>query len=205
MALRIDSTRSIVHAGEAPAHLAAARRVDRLVAVGVRSGLGLPAPGRGEGRSVATEASLHHAVELVDAERDGLHERCRIADPHEVAGAILGQFGDGRRQGGQHLGPGLPDRQPADPITVESELDRAASALSPHRLADPTLDDAEQRLVDAPMVPDRPCRPCRRALDGEADHLRRAGQRRADVEHHLDVGSDRLLHGNGALWVEAMP
>ena len=37
--------------------------------------------------------------------------------------------------------------------------------------------------------------PRRGALDGERDDLGRAGQRRADVEHHLDVGAEQLLRG----------
>ena len=42
-------------------------------------------------------------------------------------------------------------------------------------------------------------RPCRRALNGEAKELRGRGQRRADVEHHGNVGAEQLLHFDGLL------
>ena len=72
-------------------------------------------------------------------------------------------------------------------------------ALGPHRLVDAALDDPEQRLVVAPVRGAGPGGPRRGALDGEADHVGRARQRRAHVEHHLDVGAEQLLRRDGRL------
>ena len=49
-----------------------------------------------------------------------------------------------------------------------------------------------------------PLCPCRRALHRQADDVGRARQRWADVEDHLDVGADALLHVDRDLGSEAM-
>jgi hypothetical protein len=131
----------------AGAHLARAGRVEGLVEFGIARRLGLEAPGRGEGGAVAAEAGLHHAVELVDAERDRLDERRRVADAHQVAGPVGRQLFERRGERRQHLLAGLADRQPADAVAVEADLDDLLGALAPHRLADAALHDAEQRLI----------------------------------------------------------
>ena len=62
--------------------------VDRLVAEGVLGVLELELSGAGEGGAVPPEASLHHAVELVDPERDRFDQRGGVADAHQVAGTV---------------------------------------------------------------------------------------------------------------------
>ena len=58
------------------------------VLVAVAGRLHVDLAGGGERGAVAAEAGLHHAVELVDAERDRLDERGRVADTHQVARPI---------------------------------------------------------------------------------------------------------------------
>ena len=77
-------------------------------------------------------------------------------------------------------------------------------ALLAHRLADAALDDAEQGLVGASVGTAGALGPGRGPVDGEPDDLLRARQRRADVEHHLDVGAEQLLCGDRRLGREAV-
>ena len=79
------------------------------------------------------------------------------------------------------------------------------SALSaPEALVDAALDDAELRLVERASMrrvshravlegDPGPRGPVGGAVDRVADDLDRGGKRRADVEHHLDVGAQRPL------------
>ncbi len=140
------------------------------------------------------EPRLHHTVELVDAERHRLDERGRVAHPHQVARLVGRQLGEGRGERGQHLLARLADRQPTDAVAVEADLHGAAGTLRAQRLAHSPLHDAEQRLVGAHVGGTRPVRPGVRPLDGRTDDLGRTRQRRAHVEHHLDVGPEPLLH-----------
>ena len=109
---------------------------------------------------------------------------------------------DCRRQGGQHLAAGLPHGQPADPVSVEVQVHRSLGAFGPHRLADTALDNSEQRLIGSIVSLSSSCRPCPRAFHSKSHHLWRAWQRRAHVEHHLDVGTQQLLGLDRALRCE---
>ena len=119
---------------------------------------------------MATEPGLHHAVELVHAEGDGLDQGGGIADTHQVARAVGREVGQGGGEGREHLLPRLPHRQPADAVAVEVELDRPLRALGPQRVVDPALDDAEQGLVRPIVSGPGPLGPGRGPLDREADH-----------------------------------
>ncbi len=100
---------------------------------------------------MAAEPGLHHTVELVDAECDRLDERCGVADAHQVPGPVGREVFQGGRERRQHLLARLADRQPADAVAVEADVDDLLGALTPHRLADASLHDAEQRLIGTGM------------------------------------------------------
>ena len=55
-------------------HVTRAFEVERLVELGVPSGLRLESAGRSQSGAVTAQAGLHHAVELVDTQCDGFHE-----------------------------------------------------------------------------------------------------------------------------------
>ena len=98
-----------------------------------------------------SEPAREHAVEQVDTEGDRVDERLRIADAHQVPQAIGGQLARGGLQRGKHLLTGLSDRQPADAVSGEADLDCASRALGAHRDIGAALHDAEQRLPLAAM------------------------------------------------------
>ena len=118
-----------IAAAVAGADLARAVLVEWLVARRVRGVLQVELAVTREGRSVPTQAGLHHAVELVDTERDRLDERGGIADAHEVPGPRFRQVRRGRGDRRDHLVTGLADREPSDAVAVEVELDGAQRAL----------------------------------------------------------------------------
>ena len=72
-------------------------------------------------------------------------------------------------------------------------------ALGTQRLVGAALHDPEQRLVVAAVRGPRPRRPTL-AVRSTASRMTSGGrrQRRAHVEHHLDVGAEQLLRGDGA-------
>src|SRR5581483_12482312 len=78
-------------------------------------------PAGREGHAMPPQPRRQHAVEHVDAARDGLEQVARRADSHQVPWAVLGQ----RRAGGLERGPGLasglPDAQTADTVAVEAQ------------------------------------------------------------------------------------
>ncbi len=141
------------------AHLARACRVDRLVALGVADRLHLDLAGRRERRAVAAEPRLHHAIELIDAEADGLDEPRRVADPHQVPRAVGRQVVERRGEGRDHLVACLADRETADPVAVEVEVGRAPRALGTQRGVGAALHDPEQRLVGPAVCGTRPAPP----------------------------------------------
>ena len=159
------------------------------------------APGAGQRRAVATEPGRQDAVELVDAEGDGLDERRRVADAHQVARAIGRQLGESpRRAPGSISSRRLPHREPADAVAVEVQLDgaprrwlaRSAASVPPWTM--PNSDWSSRRCA-------RPARDAHAPVRSTASShdVGRARQRRADVEHHLDVGAEQLLRGDRRL------
>ena len=155
-------------------------------------------PARGQRRAVAADPGLHDAVELVDAERDGLDQAGRIADAHQVARTVGRQVRPAPRRAPAASPLASPrPTEPADAVAVEVELDRAlrASARSASSMPPCTMPNSawSSRCVGARAR----VRPRRGALDRQADHVGRRRQRRAHVEHHLDVGAEQLLRGDG--------
>ena len=192
------------------ADAAVARRVER-PGVGGEAGVAQVQPaGVGEQRPVPGQAGGQHAVEHVDAERHGLDEAARIADPHQVARPVGRQHLEGRSQRRQHLVAGLPHRQPADAVAVEVEGDGPLGALPAQALVDAALHDAEQRLAAAVEPAGRvggpgARRPPGRAVDRVAHHRLGGRQGRAHVEDHLDVGAEQLLDADRRLRREGVP
>ena len=139
---------------------------------------------------MAAEPGRQHAVEQVDAEGDGLDERRRVADAHQVARAVGRQVGERGGEGRQHLGPGLAHRQAADAVAVEVELDRA-----PRR--------------SRPAAPRR-CRPgrCRTAPGRRGRWAARARSAHAGGALDRQPRPPRAAHGSGGhtsstIWMSA--
>ena len=184
-----------VPAGVAPADVAGAGGVDGLVLVGVAGGLELEPAGAGERRAVAAEAGLHHAVELVDAGGDGEDQRGRVADAHQVPGPVGGQVRRRRGQGGEHLVARSP--RPTG-RRCRTRRSRARPSAGRSRPAGPRrCRPGRCRTATGPRGGGRrgPA-PAHAAVRSTARRIvvGRARQRRAHVEHHLDVGAESLLH-----------
>ena len=190
----------------AAAHRARARRrrsARRSSANSLRLTFSLP--GAGERRAVAPEPGLHDAVELVDAEGDRLDHRRRVADAHQVARPIGGQVRRARQRA-----PAASRRASPRPTArrCRSRRSRARPCAGRSRPACaslvPPCTMPNSAWSVAVVGGPGPGGPRRGALDGERDDLGRARQRRAHVEHHLDVGAEQLLGRDRRLGREAV-
>ena len=131
---------------------------------------------------------------------DRFDQRRRVADAHQVPRPVGRQVGEGGGQRRQHLGPGLADAEPADAVAVEVELGRSpAPTRRAARRPMPPWTMPNSAWSSRRWAARAWLGPRRRALDRQPDHVWRRRQRRADVEHHLDVGAEQLLHADGAL------
>ena len=149
-------------------------------------------------RTVPSRPCRGNAVELIHPQGDRLQQAHGITHPHQVAGPVHGQQRHRGLEGLQHLSSRLAHRQSADAVAIELQLDSARRALrAQHDISSP-LDDAEQGLafwprLDAVVVGAGSGGPRRGAVDGQPKHLWCGWQRGADIEHHLDVGTDETL------------
>ena len=137
---------------------------------------------------------------------DGLDQRRRVADAHQVAGPVGGQVRRAPRRAPAASRPGSRPPRARRCRSRRSRARRCGAALSARSaVVDAALHDAEQRLVRrGGGRPGPALAHAAGALDGEPDDVGRARQRRADVEHHLDVGAEQLLRGDGRLGREAV-
>src|SRR5581483_6699795 len=65
-------------------------RIERCLVLGVAGVAEIELSLPGEGLTVAARAGRQHAIKHVDAARDGRKQILRRADPHQVAGLVLG-------------------------------------------------------------------------------------------------------------------
>jgi hypothetical protein len=176
------------------AHFASAIRVDRRIIEDVTSILQVQFALRSQCRSVSTEACLQHTVELIDTEGHRFHERCWIADAHQISRPIAREDRGGSRQSREHLLSSLAHRQSPDAVSIEIEFDSPSGTLPAQVLGDPALNDSEKCLIGPFVHTSCPSRPCRRSFDSPANHPVCRRQSRTDVEHHLDIGSQFRLN-----------
>ena len=126
----------------------------------------------------------------------GEDQRRRVAHTHEVPRAVR-RAGARRRRRARAASPRASRRPRARRCrSRRSRARRSAARSRPPGGVDTALDDAEQRLALPAVGRPGAGRPGGRPLGGHADRRRRARQRRAHVEHHLDVGAEELLDGH---------
>ena len=100
-----------------------------------------------EGHAVAAVAGRHHAVEHVDAARDRFQQIMRRADAHQIARAVRRQRRRRLLDDFEHDVLRLADRQPADGVAVEADIDQLARALLAQADVVAALHDAEQGVA----------------------------------------------------------
>ena len=126
-----------------------------------------------------------------------------VAQTHEISGLIEREEIHARIKAGEHLAAILPHTQAANGVTVEADLGHLASGLFAQRFVSTALHDAELALAACcvGMVEEggpTSFRPSAGAFDRTAHNAEVGDRRRADVEHHLDVGTDLGLDIDGA-------
>ena len=158
-------------------------------------------PSRVKATPVAGDAGGHDAVEHVDAAGDHFEDLGRGAEAHGVAGLVGRQEGHRVLDGAEHLLLGLADRDAADGVAVEVEVDQFAGRLLAEVGPDRALDDAEM-VLPARRPSGVGCRSTQ-SLQRRAQRVVRAerfggvvalaGVGRALVEEHRDVRAERGL------------
>jgi hypothetical protein len=190
----------------APARRAAARRIGRRRIIRIPRILDRDRSLPREELPVARVARRQHAIEQVHAARDRRHEVVRRPGPHQVARAIRRQPIRHPLDDVVHDVRRLADRQAADGIGIEADLERALDAAVAQIRKRAALHDAEldlawrrprHRRIGARLKGEEPVaaapRPAQRALHGRLGL--RVGRRPGDalVEDHRDVGADARL------------
>ena len=169
-------------------------RVERRRVVGVPGVPDVDLAVRGERLAVAAGARREHAVEHVDAGRHGGHDVFGTADAHEVARAVARQgFRRQRRRLDHRLRP-LADREAADGVAVEPDIDERGRGIAAQTREYGPLDDAEQPIAGAALER-RPGarRPAHRTLHGGRRPRLVDRERGTFVERHRHGGVERAL------------
>ena len=179
-------------------------RVERLVAAGVLGPAEVEPARVGQDGAVAGQPGRQHAVEHVHSPGHRLDDPDRVAQAHHVVGPVGGQEGNAGVQGGQHLGPLLPHRQPAHRVAVEADLHGALGRFGPQLLVDAALHDAELALAGSGVGVGEegaagPAGPGGRAVGRLGDDGPLGAGVRAHVKDHGDVGADQGLDLDGPL------
>ena len=153
----------------------------------------------------ARGARRQHAVEHVDAGLDHLEDPLGVADAHEVA-RLLGRQERARASAvvSNISAAVLADREPADRVAVEVELERAprSSAARSSRSVPPWLIAKASWPGARSAVPLAP-RPLGRAAHGLGELAPLDARRRHLVEAHRDVAAEVALDLDGELGREA--
>ena len=164
---------------------------------------------RGEGLSVAGTAGGMNAVEHIDTLPDHFEELGGGAQAHGVAGLVLLEERFGILDGGKHFGFGLPDRDSANGVAVQIEVDEFPGGLLAEIGIDASLDNAEVELsavAAGGLVGFNPVLATFSPASGEAGGLlgilALAGVGRAFVEEHGDVGAKNGLDLHALLGAE---
>ena len=196
-----------VAAAVAGADLAGAVGVERLVAAGVRAALTWKRPVGREHRAVAAEPGRHARSRT--CRRRARWPRRGRPGRRRPSGSGAGRPAASARprpSAGSISSRRLADRQPADAVAVEADLDGALARS--RRAARARRRPARCRTATGRRRPWRgrgPARPTRCVRStAEPDTSGGARQRRAHVEHHLDVGAELLLDVDGELGGEVV-
>jgi hypothetical protein len=101
---------------------------------------------RGEGLSVAGAAGGVNAVKHINALANHFEKLGGRSKSHRVAGFVLRKEGFGVLDGGEHFVFRFTDRDSADGVSVEIEIDEFAGGLLPEIGIDASLNDSEVEL-----------------------------------------------------------
>ena len=195
-----------IGAAEAGASRATAFRVEGRRVIGMASVAQIERTLAGEGLRGAAGAGRQHAIEHVDAAPDRADQIARLADPHQITWTVLRQDRRGRidhREGGVLA---FADRQPADRVAVEADLDEPRRRALPQTGVNAALDDTEDpepRPRREGMA--RALGPAHRQFHRGFDRLALGGVGGALVERHRDVGAEQALDLDRALRGQQMP
>ncbi len=163
----------------------------------------------GEGLAVTSAAGGVNAVEHIDSLGDHLEKLGGRAEAHGVARFILGEEGFGILDRGEHLFFRLADRDSADGIAVEIEVDELAGGKLTEVRIDGALHNAEMKLATVSrggLVGFDPVLAALSPAGCESGGVFRvfalAGIGGAFVKKHRDVGSESGLNFHAFLWAE---
>ena len=157
----------------------------------------------GERAAGARRSGRQHAVEHVDARLDHLEHPFGVADAHEVARLVLRKercHPVGRLE---HRRAVLAEREPADRVAVEVELDELLGGAPAELGVRAALVDREAELTVGVGRVALPARPFGRAAHGFRDLSAVRRRRRHLVEAHRDVAAEVRLDLGGELGREA--
>lgn len=152
----------------------------------------------GEGHSIAAIASRHNAVEHVDAAADGFEQIFGATDTHQIARLVRGQERDSAVEGGIHLRRRLSDTQATDGVAGEVHAKQPKGRAFAEIRMKSTLHDPKERLVGAGLGGSAAFGPASGAVDGAKNFFAGFAGRRAFVEAHDAVCSERFLDLHGA-------
>ena len=144
---RLPTAKQVVQIGARiiPRRRAAALHIERPRILGVAGVLDVDRPEACERQTVTAITGGHHAIEHIDAARDGLQDVVRGADAHEITRLLDGQsrrrFGDDL----EHDLLGFANGESAERVALEADFGQAACALLAQGLIVAALHDAEQR------------------------------------------------------------
>ena len=145
----------------------------------------LTVPRAGEGLRGAARARRQHAIEHVDAAHDRADDVGGLADAHQIARPVRRQGRHGRVEHREHRRLPLADRQPADRIAVEADLDQPCRRSLAQIGINAALHDAEDavpgRSANARL---RALGPAHRQVHRASPPRRGGGIGRAFVERH---------------------
>src|SRR6185312_10677436 len=100
----------------------------------------------GEGHAVTAVASRHHAIEHIDAARNGFQYVFRRAYAHQIARTVGRQDRHDLLDHRKHHRLWFTDRKAADRIAVKADIDQSASAGAAQFTIVTALNDAEQHV-----------------------------------------------------------
>ena len=188
-----------IGAGEMAAGIAAACLVEWREIVPVTRIAQFDDAAPGEQPAIAGITRGQHAIEEINAGGNGVDDILRRSDPHQVAWPVGGQLRRGVPENAQHVGFGFTHRQPADRITVETDLPQSLKRFVAQRLVHSSLHDAKERVRIAGMRTLGAPGPAQREFHRGARLGHARGVRRALVEHHDDVRVEDALDAHGLL------
>ena len=187
------------------AGIAAAEGVDGAEIVLVAGGLDDHLAVAGEDAALAGVAGRHHAVEHIHPVGDVVEQVAGGANPHQVAGFVLGQ--DVIQEGGdaKHILFGFAHREAADGIAREIHLHQLQSGTLPQVFIDSPLHDAKEGLAGGIGEGQLAAlRPFESGVERSFHILAGGGKWRAFVETHDDVRAQGFLNGDNAFRSEEM-